>query len=84
MALPLRATRRSRFRSRSWHADACPLGHPIGIEELHSKVEAAHRSIFLNVPEQFILGPFGLLVSKGSAGLSGKGAAEYLTTSFGP
>ena len=28
-----------------------PIGHSIGIEELNSKVEAAHLVIFLDVPD---------------------------------
>ena len=32
-----------------------PVGHSVRVEELNSKVEAAHLSVFLHVSDQFIL-----------------------------
>src|ERR1700736_5664143 len=32
-----------------------PIGHPVGVDELDSKVEAAHLVIFLNVSGELVL-----------------------------
>ena len=32
-----------------------PIGHPVSIEELHSKIESAHLAVFLEVPNQLVL-----------------------------
>jgi hypothetical protein len=38
-----------------------PIGHPVGIEELESKVEAAHLAIFVEAPDRLV--PQGILVT---------------------
>jgi hypothetical protein len=60
-----------------------PIGHPVGVEELESKVEAAHLAIFVEVPDQLAL-QVRVTLCRGRAGLSADGVAECFTTSIGP
>jgi len=82
--LPLRSTRHSRFRSRSWRPDACPIGHPVGVEELEPK----SKRLSLPLPRRAGLtrpsGRSGYSVGSGRAGLSGEGVTDCFTTSIGP
>jgi hypothetical protein len=61
-----------------------PIGHPACVEELDTKIEAAHLAIFLHVSDQFILKAVRVIPLQRPPGCRGAGVAEYFTISIWP
>src|SRR5277367_4918165 len=51
-----------------------PIRHSAGIEELHAEIEGAHRAIFLEMPDEFVLQGVGIAFIKRTRWISGHGS----------